>query len=757
MERMETLPPFLLGVDVDKTVWTNSITQLEARDPNTVAVISVHPSSEEEGELEVMIESSSSTSSAEQFGVVRGRENADALFESITRESKRVRRSEELSDIFSFVSREAVEAGVWVITSRDSGCKIYVLTGKPMNTSLAGVMVKAFEDSTFNGSVFKAFSADGARILGRGGSGVAILVTDATDPKSTTREKVVLKIEAKYIVDLEDEDLATDPRKLGEVTLGMLLNKVFYEARVTPSVTRSLSMFQCKTLLPETGVWGDLMQQILVSGSIIAETVEAHSSAQFLYTEQEWADRGTVYNFSSGMSEDDDLKSMRDDSALRVEVTKSLLFQGLHALEAFRRAGFIHADITSDNVALTSVQDTENHFYFINGDGSKEEFIKAFKPLKDLMIKFIDYGSSRFRDAHPTNNPGKSHYARIPGENMYNHLTAPSFVPPEAYSRVRRGEPDNTVKDTWYLSSASDLWQFGLVMLTFALGSRPLFSGDRYRHDPPATFESNIRNILKDGVYYEIEEEGHRIAFHLWNLAKLLGLPWSRQGVKKTSSSLRDRVVEKFPIYHAFELAEKEGLVDDIMRSGGVLRISQVYKKVFGPRVLPYIYKMMAWDPDDRLTPGTIISLMSSGYFLSFSKAARNIALPDTTDISVGEYTRFIREAASRPNVKTWSVVTTDISYHVDISERIGGCVKSTTGPSRFTKLPKHIHQELVEAKFFQKESKSKSKPVGAISMKTFNDDLAKLSLDSRMEIGTRVQPKKEIQKKKEGDWSVWL
>jgi len=775
----------LTGDDFDSTVWERRISKLEADNPLTVSVVSVHASSSEEEpeKVEIVVESSKSDSSAEQFGVIRGRESAENTFELIAKETKKIRLAKlnetvslaedviggekedtirDLSEMNPDVRDTVLEAGVWAVTTRDPGCRIFTLSGKPINNQLIGVSAQVIEDSTFGGTVFKAFSTEGSRILGSGGFGVAVLVTDRTDPTPITWDKVVLKIEASPEVDLTEQDVASNRRKLGEVTLGMLLDKVFYEPRVTPSVTRSYSVFQCKTLPPTTGAWGNLTRQIQFELEPKLKKLP-ESGNQFLYTEQEWADRGTIGDFIDGIAMETGFVTLKKNPAERVEVTKSLVFQGLHALEAFRRAGFVHADINPNNVALTSVKGTTQHFYFINGDGSNKAAIQAFKPfrpglsLNDLMIKFIDYGHSRFSHASAKNNPGRTYAGRIPGEITTDLFTSIASQPPEAYARGTKDADTLGFGGTWYVSSAVDLWQFGLVIASFALGDNPLVKGLWYRYKPPRQFIEFVKTALRSNKIYQelvINEMEVIIANHLWNIAELIGLPWTVPGRSKINKSTRDRIVKNHPLYYAFKQAEEANLINVIMTRGGLLRLAPVYIKVLGPLFLPMLYSILAWDPNDRPTPGQVIQTLSVDYFKPFSDAAASVVLTDPLNVSIEQYTRFMKHAATAPHAKTWSVMTTDISYHVDISETIGHII-SSNGRSRFTKLPAPIYRELV-TKITGKEKKKKNVWTCASSRRGMS-----LTFDSdqfEAYVSTHAVDAESVSRKKEAiNWSMWL
>ena len=213
--------------------WDAWVKMVEARNSESVAVIDVTSSPARGGTVVVRVVRDESDSSSEQFGVIR-KETDLGEFRALKRVK---RRDEPLPSI-------ALESGTWVLDSDD--CTMYVLTGTPIDRTLKGVIVKAVTSRSFTeGTVWKAFTADNARILSRGPSKVVMLVTDRTDVRRSTWDMVVIKIQIRpKVVDLD---------AMGGVIVPMLLNKVFYESRVTPSVTRSFAVWQCSSSPPDTG------------------------------------------------------------------------------------------------------------------------------------------------------------------------------------------------------------------------------------------------------------------------------------------------------------------------------------------------------------------------------------------------------------------------------------------------------------------------------------------------------------------------
>jgi len=602
---------------------------------------------------------------------------------------------DEPGEVYSIVQRstgmpaELMKEGVWVLSNYENECRLFAFSGKPLNPELEGVLVEQVDLG--DNVVYKAFSADGSRILGQGGFGIAILVTDRTNPNPETWVPVVIKIEVKRIANPDQEREARGD-VFKEVLIGMLLDRVFYRGRVTPSVTRTLAVFQCPHLPPPIGAWKSLTDAIWPHGiSDVRSQVAADPSKQYLYTEQEFANAGTINGLVSSRPTPA-LEAMSNPADHKMFV-RSLTFQALYTLEAFRRAGFIHADINMNNVALEEIPVGEGHrrVYFVNRLGGPHETILAFDPFGQtthnrFRLKFIDYGNSMFAYRDPRRMKYREGMRLIatPGQRIVHALTPIYNSPPEAVMRdaIVFDETGKAGVDThWWASTAADLWQVCMILVTLVFGEHPLFGS--ILQSPPNKFRDRVMfHIKSHPESYDMLEYNNMtqdIPSHLWNIAVLIGVPGTDFRSGLIDPKQRDLLEGRYPLLANFRLAGA--------KQTGWLRASKKFKEFFGVGLGLMILRSLGWDPTLRPVPGEILDDPKVlGTFRAFQYVPFG---GNPRDVSMKLHNRVMY----KEEMEAWSLLASDISYHVPISKPLKG-----RGPSRFTRLPKEL------AEFFEEE-----------------------------------------------------
>jgi serine/threonine protein kinase len=573
-------------------------------------------------------------------------------------------------------------SGIWILSNYGDECRVFGLSGTPINPDLEGILVE--EIIVKEGVVYKAFSAEGARILGRGGFGIAILVTDRSNLDKDTWEKVVIKIEIKPKADITREGAAHD-EVFKEATIGMLLDRVFYRGRVTPSVTRTTAVFQCPHLPPPIGAWKDLTESIWPEGeSDNRQLVISNPNYEYLYTVQEFANAGTA----------DDIIFGTPSAETPLDFILSVAFQGLYTLEAFRRGGFIHGDINPNNLAFHIIPTgpKRRRIYFMNIFGTPKERIVAFDPFgrtetanNRYLLKFIDYGKSMFGFRNPGRGSYRQdkHFLLNPNRYIQPPLTSMRSMPPETFMREPTEKDPSDLYDVWNLSSASDLWQFTLILVSLALGKHPFVnsSGD-YRLTPPEKFTTWINNHVADHIfqYSHIIEFGvvSLMSKQLWNIASMIGLPGADPQTGEIDPVLKEKLEERYPLLRAFRVAETP-----IHGPGGWLR--ERIPKMFGPSLGFLLFLALGWDPDSRPRPGQIILHEKVQDFMASLQPEGGIIIQDPRRVTIREHNNIMNATKNGgvfgDVIEAWSLVTPDISYHVPISKSLMG-----RGPRRFTK-----------------------------------------------------------------------
>jgi serine/threonine protein kinase len=575
-----------------------------------------------------------------------------------------------------------LQSGIWILSNYGDECRVFGLSGTPINPELEGILVE--EITVKDGVVYKAFSAEGARILGEGVAGIAILVTDRSNLDKDTWEKVVIKIEIKPKVDIMRDDAAHD-EVLKEATIGMLLDRVFYRGRVTPSVTRTTAVFQCPHLPPPIGAWKDLTENIWPEGlSDNRQLVVSNADYEYLYTVQEFADRGTV----------SDLIFEETRGVSPPDFILSVAFQGLYTLEAFRRGGFIHGDINPDNVAFREIPTgpRRSRIYFMNRFGYPGEEIVAFDPFgrtetadNRYLLKFIDYGQSLFAFRNPRTGSYQQNEHVLLNPNRYIHppLTSIIMMPPETFMREPTKKDPSEIYEFWNLSSASDLWQFTLILFSLAFGAHPLVNSSYdYRMTPPEKFTTWINKHVDDHPeQYPHFIESARvsdISEQLWNIASMIGLPGADPQTGKMDPVLKEKLEKRYPLLRAFRVVETPD-----HGPGGWLRKN--LPKEFGPILGKLLFMALGWDPESRPRPGEIIHQSRVQDVMARFQPEGMGLISDPRRVTIREHNIIMRATRNGNSfadvMEAWSLVTPDISYHVPISKSLMG-----RGPRRFTK-----------------------------------------------------------------------
>lgn len=719
----------IFSFPVDEDLWTLFSSRAEKRDAASVAVVDVTSSppppvfgvKKEPEVMNVEIVRTSSPNSADQFGVIKGRQSAKRVLSSLQEQSKKTKVAEETPSAL-------ISSGVWVIASHTPGCKAYVFTGKPINKELHGVFVNAVDETNFDGSIYKAFSPNAARILGQGGSGLALLVTDRTDPSPSTWNLVVLKIEVKPKINPSNPLEATMKGEFREIVLAKLLNKIFYDSRITPCVTKTYAAFQCDSLPPDTGAWNKVTSKIWPpQTSNVRRVVRGDKDLQYLYTEQEWADVGTVNDLLEGRPGDISLLLIMENLEQKRKFMLSVLIQGFYTLEAFRRSGFIHGDINLRNIALATVKGPP-HLFFINDTGDESSRIRAFAPYTtgDLgdpdryMLKFIDYGTSRFSDPDMEKSVearGNDYSKRLPGSGLRWSATPFYITPPEAFMREidRSAQPTGgtrqartktsdpvpaPIKPDLWLSSNSDVWQFALAMISLALGRHPLVDATyNYRYVPPDEFTKSVKEYVTTRSFNFINILSiwgtDMISLHLWNVSQIIGVPGTDPVTGKLDLEASKKLKETYPILYAFDTISEA----DQRLLKGWLRSNSAVSSTFGPEITEFLLLSLGWSPNLRPLPGEIMSVKHGEWYDAFRRFFNRAkeafpSLGDPYNVAIRTYDDFARVSKGRTDVNVWSLVTTSISYHVNVSQSLQRALFSS-GTSRFTKLEKSIHEQL--------------------------------------------------------------
>jgi serine/threonine protein kinase len=575
-----------------------------------------------------------------------------------------------------------LHSDIWILSNHGDGCRVFGLSGTPINPDLEGILVE--EIIVKDDVVYKAFSAEGARILGQGGFGIAILVTDRSNLDKDTWEKVVIKIEVKRKADIMREDEARG-EVFKEATIGMLLDRVFYRGRVTPSVTRTTAIFQCPHLPPPVGAWKDLTESIWPEGlSDNRQLVVSDPNYEYLYTVQEFANAGTV--------NDRILEETRGVSP--PDFILSVAFQGLYTLEAFRRGGFIHGDINPHNVAFREIptRPRRSRIYFMNRFGNSGERIVAFDPFgrtetadNRYLLKFIDYGQSVFGFRNPGRGPYRQnkHVLLNPNRDVYEPLTSMISMPPETFMRETTEKNPSEIYDFWNLSSASDLWQFTLILFSLTWGEHLLVDPSyNYRLTPPEKFTAWINNYVETHIDEYIDFiEAHRVSTmseHLWNIASLIGLPGADPQTGEMNPELKEKLEKRYPLLGAFRVVETPD-----HGPGGWLR--KHLPKEFGPILGELLFMALGWDPESRPRPGEIIHDSKVQDVMARFQPKGMGYIQDPRRVTIREHNIIMRATRNGDSfadvMEAWSLVTPDISYHVPISKSLMG-----RGPRRFTK-----------------------------------------------------------------------
>ncbi len=596
------------------------------------------------------------------------------------------------------IPAEFLEEGIWVLSNYETECRLFTLLGKPINPNLDGVLVE--EASAGDAVIYKAFSADNSRILGEGGFGIAILVTDRTNPVSETWESVVIKIEFKERANLEINNQARND-VFKEATIGMLLDRVFYRGRVTPSVTRTMAVFQCPHLPPAIGAWKRLTDSIWPHGkSDVRNLVAADPGYEYLYTEQEYANAGTVEDLRLKIPTPAYVAMQNDEDY--TFIVRSIAFQAMYTLEAFRRAGFIHGDINMRNVALKEIPVGKTHrrVYFFNQLGGPDETIHAFDPFGQtpgnrFRLKFIDYGNSMFwyRDPRLMSYSERMHLLAMPGKRTMFPLTPMYNTPPEALLRgsITNRKTGRTKLDThWWISTATDLWQVCMILVTILFGQHPLLGSNAYYQVPPERFTKQVmRHINRHKGHYSYFETNNLtkdIPSHLWNVANMIGVPGTDPRTGMLNERKQNALEVKLPLLTAFRYVEAKPL--------GWLRRDKRFFTVFGDDFGLKILQSLDWDPTERPRPGEILHEIGTSNTFQAFKDVPFVGNP--LNVSMEDHNRVMyKEEKER---EAWSLLTSDISYHVPISNPLKG-----RGPSRFIRLPKEL-AEAVERGGFEEE-----------------------------------------------------
>lgn len=596
------------------------------------------------------------------------------------------------------IPAELLKEGIWVLSNYETECRLFTLLGKPINPNLDGVLVE--EASAGDAVIYKAFSADNSRILGEGGFGIAILVTDRTNPNMETWESVVIKIEFKERADLEINNQARND-VFKEATIGMLLDRVFYRGRVTPSVTRTMAVFQCPHLPPAIGAWKSLTDSIWPHGkSDVRNRAATDPGYEYLYTEQEYANAGTIDDLRLKISTSAYV-AMQDDNDFTL-IVRSIAFQAMYTLEAFRRAGFIHGDINMRNVALKEIPVGPAHrrVYFFNELGGPDESIRAFDPFGQtdgnrFRLKFIDYGNSTFayRDPKRTSYRENMHLYAMPGKRTKYALTPVYNTPPEALLRdsiTDRKTREMKLDTKWWVSTATDLWQVCMILVTILFKEHPLLGSNTYYQAPPDEFTNLVMRHINDhkGHYSDFESNNltKDIPSHLWNVANMIGVPGTDPGTGTLNEKKQKALEVKMPLLATFRDVEA--------KQTGWLRRHELFWIVFGPAFGLKILQSLDWDPTERPRPGEILRKIAKSNTFQEFRAVPFVG--NSLSVSMEDHNRVMyKEEKER---EAWSLLTSDISYHVPISNPLKG-----RGPSRFIRLPKEL-AEAVERGGFEEE-----------------------------------------------------
>ena len=246
-----------------------------------------------------------------------------------------------------------------------------------------------------------------------------------------------------------------------------------------------------------------------------------------------------------------------------------------------------------------------------------------------------------------------------------------------------------------------------------------------------------MRNHIETSDSYlrirSIEDEDEKtreiglIAAHLWNIAMMLGFPWSVLKSSSVDDFGRSGLMNRFPMMRAFDIDMEPKVKDLLLRGGWFLKMPGV-ESVLGPDyepVMQMIYRMMSWDPDMRPTPGSVIETFADTYFWGFmgivQRENENIPNPRSVDPHAQQ---LAMKGTSSTNY--WSLVKSSISYHVDIS---GGPIMDSPTGSRFTAPLK------------------REQPIGG----GLSDRL------SQLRVSEKKKNREKEEKKEEGDWKRWL
>ena len=293
----------------------------------------------------------------------------------------------------------------------------------------------------------------------------------------------------------------------------------------------------------------------------------------------------------------------------------SLTFQILQGLAAMHAAGVLHRDIQSKNVVLTQALISKR--LYRQGDIYYEplEIQGADVPLD---AKFIDFGIS-------ASGPDLEikYMPQAMGMATYR---APEFVFMKTAQANGRQRPPKSGKKGFRYGPETDLFSAGLLIVAVAwkepigfvaevTGGKPIWQtiyGDppkaflhavKAEQDRLASLPANQRGS-DDKLYWTFTYQGDpdSIAYYLWGLVHLLGMPSERDWSKITE----DRIVLKL-------LDPFRNQMHPIVDAGGWIR-SDFATARLGPRGQDMARKILSWDPKRR---GTAAQHLESGYFRS--------------------------------------------------------------------------------------------------------------------------------------------
>jgi serine/threonine protein kinase len=481
------------------------------------------------------------------------------------------------------------------------------------------------------------------------------------DPVKLLALKITLQHQALLTPDGKEQNPSIDVRgAIGEYLIGEFVNRMFLTVdpitgkALTPNVTRTSFGFVCKNLPPSSGEWGKLYAKNKESRQTSSHVLKWNPDTRLVGN---WSkERQTIVYATSELADKGDLwsaKESSDEYMTSPEMIESLMFQGLFTLAAFREYGFLHQDIKPANLGIMSnPQDVRAIYYIENSTGDAQAVDPLMTQRRDssdpkLLLKFLDYGNydMTYNEKH---NGRKVHY--YPGTRGTATYTAPEgfilipFANREQGQMERWPESDNVYMTHSVYSTASDVWSYGISIVSIIMGGNTLNN----THDLPEYWTKEKRDlwlhmgqvmdmvnpdmpgyklmkrpwdIIKAGYNTSAStiEEGGATTFSqftiLFELIEMVGFPWADTFQKEKSNSEAVDLFLNSGAYPFVEIIHEHQDAFNYAPKGGWLwkndKILAAMSSVSGLRLLQL---MLAWLPSARADPHRILlGAVSSG------------------------------------------------------------------------------------------------------------------------------------------------